>query len=248
MDVLATHDLVKEFTGFRAVSGVSLRADEGQILALVGPNGAGKTTLFNLLTGFLKPTAGRIELFGEDVTHLPPHGISRRGVARSFQITSLFDQLSVIEHVVLALQSPTGLGQRWWAGDAALRRFDIRARELLADVGLEAHASRAVASLPYGEKRALEIAIALALEPKLLLLDEPTAGMGMEDVRRTIDLVQRVRVGRTVILVEHNMGVVGELADRVVVMQQGRVIADGPYHEVRRDPAVVTAYLGQTDA
>ena len=248
MDALATHDLVKEFAGFRAVSGVSLRLEEGQVLALVGPNGAGKTTLFNLLTGFLKPTSGRIVLFGEDVTHLPPHRISRRGVARSFQITSLFEQLSVIEHVVLALQSPTGMGHRWWAGDASLLRFEARARELLDEVGLGDRASRPVGSLPYGEKRALEIAIALALEPKLLLLDEPTAGMSLDDVRRTIDLVQRVRAGRTVLLVEHNMGVVGELSDRVVVMQAGRVIADGAYHEVRHDPAVVTAYLGQIDA
>jgi branched-chain amino acid transport system ATP-binding protein len=248
VDALVTHDVVKEFAGFRAVSGVSLRLDEGKVLALVGPNGAGKTTLFNLLTGFLKPTAGRIELFGEDVTELPPHQICRRGVARSFQITSLFEQLSVVEHVVLALQSPTGLGQSWWAGDVSLRRFEPRALELLGEVGLAEHASRPVASLPYGEKRALEIALALALDPKLLLLDEPTAGMGVDDVRRTIDLVQRVRAGRTVILVEHNMGVVGELADRVVVMQQGKVIADGPYHDVRHDPAVVTAYLGQTDA
>jgi len=248
VDCLETYDLVKDFAGFRAVDGISLRLAEGQVLALVGPNGAGKTTLFNLVTGFVKPTSGRIVLFGDDVTSLPPHRIARRGVARSFQITSLFEQLSAIEHVVLALQSPTGLGRRFWAGDVALRRFDAGAHALLEEVGLGGLATRSVGSLPYGQKRALEIALALALDPRLLLLDEPTAGMGLDDVRRTIDLIQRVRSGRTVLLVDHNMGVVGELADRVVVMHQGRVIADGPYEQVRHDPAVVTAYLGQIDA
>ena len=248
MAVLETRDLVKEFAGFRAVNGVSLALDDGVVHALVGPNGAGKTTLFNLLTGFLKPTAGTITLFGEDATHLRPDRIARRGVARSFQITSLFEQLTVLEHVLLALQSGTGVGMRFWVGEGALYRSEPRARELLEEVGLTPLAERQASSLPYGQKRALEIALALALEPRLLLLDEPTAGMSLEDVRRTIDLVQRVRQGRTVLLVEHNMGVVAELAQRVIVLQQGRVIADGPYETVRRDPAVVTAYLGQVEA
>ena len=247
MAVLETRDLVKEFAGFRAVNGVSLALDDGRVHALVGPNGAGKTTLFNLLTGFLQPTSGEIRLFGEDATHLRPDRIARRGVARSFQITSLFEQLTVLEHVLLALQSGTGVGLRFWAGEGALHRFEPRARELLLEVGLAPLADRPAASLPYGQKRALEIALALALEPTLLLLDEPTAGMSLEDVRRTIDLVQRVRGGRTVLLVEHNMGVVAELAERVIVMQAGRIIADGPYEEVRADPAVVTAYLGQVE-
>lgn len=247
LSVLETQDLVKEFAGFRAVNGVSLALDDGRVHALVGPNGAGKTTLFNLLTGFLRPTSGVIRLFGEDATHLRPDRIARRGVARSFQITSLFEQLTVLEHVLLALQSATGVGMRFWAGEGALHRFEARARGLLAEVGLAALADRPASSLPYGQKRALEIALALALAPKLLLLDEPTAGMSLEDVRRTIDLVQRVRGGRTVLLVEHNMGVVAELAERVIVMQAGRIIADGPYDQVRADPAVVTAYLGQVE-
>jgi branched-chain amino acid transport system ATP-binding protein len=246
--VLESHDLVKEFAGFRAVNGVSLTLEEGKIHALVGPNGAGKTTLFNLFTGFLRPTAGRIVLFGEDATDLRPDQIAKRGVARSFQVTSLFEQLTALEHVLLALESRTGLAGVWWRSADALRRSEPRARDLLAEVGLSAFADRPAASLPYGQKRALEIALALALDPRLLLLDEPTAGMGLEDVRRTIDLVQRVRAGRTVLLVEHNMGVVGELSDRVVVMQQGRIIADGVYDDVRHRPEVVTAYLGQVDA
>jgi branched-chain amino acid transport system ATP-binding protein len=247
MAVLETRDLVKEFAGFRAVNSVSLTLDDGRVHALVGPNGAGKTTLFNLLTGFLQPTSGEIRLFGESATRLRPDRIARRGVARSFQITSLFEQLTVIEHVLLALQSGTGVGMRFWAGEGALRRFEPRARELLEEVGLTPLAERRASSLPYGQKRALEIALALALSPTLLLLDEPTAGMSLEDVRRTIDLVRRVRADRTVLLVEHNMGVVAELAERVIVMQAGRIIADGPYETVRQDPAVVTAYLGQVE-
>ena len=243
-----THGLVKEFAGFRAVNGVDLRLEAGKVHALVGPNGAGKTSLFNLLTGYLRPTAGRVVILGDDTTGLPPEGVARRGVARSFQITSLFEQLSALEHVLLALQSATDLGLRFWSSEGALRRFVPRGRELLGEVGLEGAADRLASDLPYGQKRALELAIALAREPRLLLLDEPTSGMGLEDVGRTIALIRQVAGGRTVLLVEHNMGVVAEVAQRVVVMQQGRVIADGPYEAVRHDPAVIAAYLGQVDA
>ncbi|HEV8469025.1 MAG TPA: ABC transporter ATP-binding protein [Candidatus Limnocylindria bacterium] len=243
-----TRALVKEFSGFRAVDSVDLRLDTDRVHALVGPNGAGKTSLFNLLTGFLRPTAGRILLFGQDSTGLSPEKIARRGVARSFQITSLFDHLTAIEHTALALQAGSTLGFRFWMSDRALGRFHDRARSILADVGLDELATRPAGSLPYGQKRALELALAIALDPRLLLLDEPTAGMGLEDVRRTIELIRRLRVGRTVVLVEHNMGVVAELADQVIVLQQGRVIAQGAYAAVREDPAVVTAYLGQSHA
>jgi branched-chain amino acid transport system ATP-binding protein len=248
MHAVETQALRKDFAGFQAVNGVDLRLAEGAVHALVGPNGAGKTSLFNLLTGFLAPTSGRILLFGTDVTGLRPHEIARRGVARSFQITSLFEELTVVEHVALALQSRTSLGFGFWRDEAALRRFDPRARELLAEVGLAGVAEQPVRHLPYGQKRALELALALALEPKLLLLDEPTAGMSAEDVQRTIELIARIRAGRTVVLVEHNMGVVGQLADNVIVLQQGRIIADGPYARVRTDPTVVAAYLGAADA
>jgi branched-chain amino acid transport system ATP-binding protein len=248
VNAVETHALHKDFAGFQAVNGVDLRLGEGRVHALVGPNGAGKTSLFNLLTGFLAPTSGRILLFGADVTGLPPHRIAARGVARSFQITSLFEELSAIEHVALALQSRTTLGFGFWRDEIALRRFDPRARALLAEVGLADVAEQPARHLPYSQKRALELALALALEPKLLLLDEPTAGMSAEDVQRTIDLIVRVRAGRTVVLVEHNMGVVGRLADNVIVMQQGKVIAEGPYETVRTDPAVIAAYLGAADA
>ncbi len=248
MNAVETHALHKDFAGFRAVNGVELRLEGGQVHALVGPNGAGKTSLFNLLTGFLRPTSGRVVLFGTDVTGLRPDQIAARGVARSFQITSLFEGLSVVEHAALALQSRTGLGFAFWRDEAELRRFDSRARELLAEVGLDGVAEQPVRHLPYGRKRALELALALALEPKLLLLDEPTAGMGAEDVQRTIALIERIRAGRTVVLVEHNMGVVGQLADNVIVLQQGTVIAEGPYETVRTEPAVIAAYLGAADA
>lgn len=248
MLALEARGLVKEFRGFRAVDGVDLRVEAGVVHALVGPNGAGKTTLFNLLTGFLKPTAGGIWLAGEPITHLPPDRIARRGLARSFQITSLFEQLSVLEHVVLALQAPSGLGYRFWQTERVLDRFRDEALAVLAQVGLDGLAARPVHSLAYGQKRALELALVLAVRPRVLLLDEPTAGMGVEDVDRIIDLIGRVRAGRTVVLVEHNMGVVARLADRVTVLQRGRVLAEGTYAEVRDDPRVIDAYLGQTHA
>ena len=248
MYAVETRTLQKDFAGFRAVNGVDLRLEAGRVHALVGPNGAGKTSLFNMLTGFLRPTSGQVLIFGDDVTGRRPDQISKLGVARSFQITSLFEELTAIEHVALALQSRTSLGYGFWRDEASLRRFDAPARVLLDEVGLSEVADRSARHLPYGQKRALELALALALEPKLLLLDEPTAGMSAEDVKRTIALVARLREGRTIVLVEHNMGVVGELAENVVVLQQGRIIAQGPYHIVRSDPAVISAYLGNVDA
>jgi branched-chain amino acid transport system ATP-binding protein len=242
--VLRARGLRKDFQGLWAVDGVDLDVADGSVHALVGPNGAGKTTLFNLLTGFLKPSAGTIELAGRDVTGEPPEGMVRLGVARSFQITSLFPQLGVREHVELALQGTTREGWRFWRSERLLGRFRGRAGELLDQVGLARRAEATAGSLAYGQKRALELALALALSPRLLLLDEPTAGMGMGDAERTVALVQRVREGRTVVLVEHNMRVVADLADRVTVLQQGAVLAEGPYAEVREDPRVIAAYLG----
>ena len=248
MYAIETRALQKDFAGFRAVNGVDLRLEAGRVHALVGPNGAGKTSLFNMLTGFLRPTSGQVLIFGDDVTGRRPDQIAKLGVARSFQITSLFEELTAIEHVALALQSRTSLGYGFWRDEASLRRFDAPARALLDEVGLSEVADRSARHLPYGQKRALELALALALEPRLLLLDEPTAGMSAEDVKRTIALVARLREGRSIVLVEHNMGVVGELAENVVVLQQGRIIAQGPYDTVRSDPAVISAYLGNVDA
>jgi branched-chain amino acid transport system ATP-binding protein len=244
---LRTTGLSKDFRGFRAVDSVDLEVTEGGVHALVGPNGAGKTTLFNLLTGFLKPSAGQITVFDQDVTGLQPEQIAHRGVARSFQITSLFENLTPREHVELALQGRTTQGYRFWRSDRLLRRFGDTAEELLQQVGLSGLAERPAGLLAYGQKRALEMALVLALDPKVMLLDEPTAGMGIEDVDRTIALVRRIATGRTVVFVDHNMHVVGSLADRVTVLQQGKVLAEGSYDEVRADERVITAYLGQAD-
>jgi branched-chain amino acid transport system ATP-binding protein len=245
--ILTARGLAKEFRGFRAVDGVDLDVAEGKVHALVGPNGAGKTTLFNLLTGFLKPTAGRITLGGRDLTGRSPEQVARLGVARSFQITSLFPQMTARGHLELALASSTPLGWRFWRSDRLLARFRDRALELLDQVGLADHAEVPAGTLAYGRKRALELALALALDPKVLLLDEPTAGMGMEDVDRTVRLIQQVREGRTVVLVEHNMTVVSSLADQVTVLQHGQVLVEGPYAEIRHDPRVISAYLGDAD-
>ncbi|MEU8803813.1 ABC transporter ATP-binding protein [Spirillospora sp. NPDC048819] len=247
--VLKARGLVREFRGFRAVDGVDLDVADGDVHALVGPNGAGKTTLFNLLTGFLKPTAGSVLLEARrELAGRSPEAITRLGVARSFQITSLFAELTPRRHVELALASRTGLGWRFWRSDRALDRFAGRAGELLDQVGLARHGDVPAGSLAYGRKRALELALALALDPKVLLLDEPTAGMGVEDVERTIELIRKIRAGRTVVLVEHNMSVVASLADRVTVLQHGTVLVEGPYAEIRHDPRVITAYLGDAHA
>ena len=246
--ILQVKGLTKQFQGFFAVAGVDMSIAEGDIHALVGPNGAGKTTLFNLLSGFLRPTAGEVLLAGRNIVRLRPDQLVRLGVARSFQITSLFKQLSPRRHVELALQGQTQLGYQFWTSESKLGQFRSKALELLDQVGLADLAEVAAQNLAYGQKRALEVALALASDPKLLLLDEPTAGMGMEDVERTVRLIQRVRAGRTVVLVEHNMQVVADLADRVTVMQAGQVLIEGTYREVRSDPTVISAYLGTSHA
>jgi branched-chain amino acid transport system ATP-binding protein len=238
--------LTKSFRGFTAVDHVDLTVHEGGVHALVGPNGAGKTTLFNLLTGFITPSSGTISIFDQDVTGLSPEQIARKGVARSFQITSLFENLTAREHVELALQGMTTQGLRFWRSEKLLSRHRPRVDELLEQVGLAALADRPSGFLAYGQKRALEMALVLALDPRVMLLDEPTAGMGIEDVDRTIDLVRRIAEGRTVVFVDHNMHVVGSLADHVTVLQQGAVLAQGSYDAVRRDERVITAYLGES--
>jgi branched-chain amino acid transport system ATP-binding protein len=223
----------------------------GTVHALVGPNGAGKTTLFNLLSGFIRPSEGRVSVFGEDITGLQPEQVAHKGVARSFQITSLFENLTPREHVELALQGrtsqgPISPGLRFWRSEKLLRRYRSEVDDLVGQVGLAELADKPVGLLAYGQKRALEMALVLALDPRVMLLDEPTAGMGIEDVDRTIALVRRIAEGRTVVFVDHNMHVVGSLADRVTVLQQGAVLAEGSYDDVRRDERVITAYLGES--
>jgi len=242
--ILETDGLTKEFRGFVAVSDVALQVRRGTIHGLIGPNGAGKTTCFNLLTKFLPPTRGTIRYDGRDITGMKPAEVARLGLVRSFQISAVFPHLTVLENVRVALQRSRGGSFDFWRSESLLRQFDDRAMALLEDVGLTTWAQLTAGELPYGRKRALEIATTLAMEPQMMLLDEPTAGMTHEDVDRIVALVRRVAAGRTVLLVEHNLKVVAGLCDRITVLTRGRVLAEGDYAEVSRNPEVVAAYLG----
>ena len=245
--ILQTQQLVKEFKGFVAVNGVSLQVRRGDIHALIGPNGAGKTTFFNLLTKFLPPTSGQILFNGVDITHEKPAQTARRGIVRSFQISATFPHLSVLENVRIALQRSTGLSFQFWRSEKVLNQLNERALELLETVGLQDFASTQAVELAYGRKRALEIATTLATEPELMLLDEPTQGMGHEDVGRVVELIRKVAANRTVLMVEHNMNVVANLSDTITVLARGAVLAEGPYQEVSQNPRVLEAYVGSVD-
>ncbi|MBK1686295.1 ABC transporter ATP-binding protein [Rubrivivax gelatinosus] len=246
--ILETQDLTKEFKGFVAVNKVNLRVRRGHIHALIGPNGAGKTTCFNLLTKFIRPTSGRILFNGQDITGESPAHIARRGVIRSFQISAVFPHLTVLENVRVALQRKLGTSFHFWRPERSLHTLDGRARELLHAVDLGEYAGHLAVELSYGRKRALEIATTLAMEPELMLLDEPTQGMGLEDVDRVRQLIKQVSADRTILMVEHNMSVVSSIADTITVLQRGATLAEGPYAEVSRNPAVVEAYMGSADA
>jgi branched-chain amino acid transport system ATP-binding protein len=242
--ILETRQLTKEFKGFVAVSDVNLRVRRGTIHALIGPNGAGKTTVFNLLTRFLTPTTGSIHYNGEDITHAKPAQIARKGIVRSFQISAVFPHLTVLENVRVALQRKLGTSFHFWRPERSLDSLNARALELLEAVDLREFAETVTVELPYGRKRALEIATTLALEPELMLLDEPTQGMGHEDVGRVTGLIKRVSASRTILMVEHNLSVVEHLSDTITVLQRGAVLAEGPYGEVSKNPQVLEAYVG----
>ncbi len=242
--ILETEDLTKEFAGFVAVNGVSLRVMRGSIHALIGPNGAGKTTCFNLLTKFLSPTRGRIVFKGHDISDMQPADVARLGLVRSFQISAVFPHMSVLENVRIALQRRRGGSFDFWRSASTLESFNERANALIADVGLSSFADWVAVELPYGRKRALEIATTLALDPEMLLLDEPTAGMGHEDIDRIAQLIKRVAAARTVLMVEHNLSVVENLCHRITVLTRGRILAEGDYASVSKNPEVREAYLG----
>lgn len=244
--VLETRALTKEFKGFTAVSDVNLKVQRGHIHALIGPNGAGKTTCFNLLTKFLTPTSGQILFNGKDITSAKPAQIARQGIIRSFQISAVFPHLTVLENVRIGLQRPLGNSFHFWKSEKKLSVLNDRAVALLALVDLENFADTLTVDLPYGRKRALEIATTLGMEPELMLLDEPTQGMGHEDVDRVTQLIKKVSVGRTILMVEHNMNVVAGISDRISVLQRGAVLAEGSYDEVSRNPEVMEAYMGST--
>jgi branched-chain amino acid transport system ATP-binding protein len=242
--IIETRGLTKEFNGFFAVSEVDLRVRRGQIHALIGPNGAGKTTCFNLLTKFLIPTRGHILYKGADITLAKPAEVARLGIVRSFQVSAVFPHMTVLENVRIALQRTLGTSFHFWKRESSLAVLNSRAMELLEEVDLAPFAAKVAVELPYGRKRALEIATTLAMEPELMLLDEPTQGMGHEDVGKVTALIKRAAANRTVLMVEHNMSVVSTIADTITVMQRGRIIADGPYSEVSKNPQVIEAYMG----
>ncbi|MFL5283333.1 MAG: ABC transporter ATP-binding protein [Rhodopila sp.] len=246
--ILETEGLTREFGGFLAVDGVNLRVRTGHIHALIGPNGAGKTTCFNLLTSFLPPTRGTIRFKDRDITGMKPAMVARLGLVRSFQISAVFPHLTALENVRLALQRARGASFDFWRSEQTLSVYDDRARELLYDVGLSGFAETVVADMSYGLKRALEIATTLALDPEMMLLDEPTAGMAHGDVDRIVQLIARIRTGRTILMVEHILSVVVGLCDRITVLTRGRVLAEGDYATVSKNPEVVAAYLGTVDA
>ena len=242
--ILETRSLTKEFKGFVAVKDVNLSIRRGSIHALIGPNGAGKTTCFNLLTHFLTPTRGQIYFNGNQITGARPAAIARMGLVRSFQISAVFPHLTVRENVRIALQRKKGHSLDFWRSEASLSVLDDRASELIDAVGLADYAHTQAVELPYGRKRALEIATTLALDPEMMLLDEPTAGMTHEDVQRIAALIRKVAANRTVLMVEHNLSVVSTLADRITVLARGEILAEGDYATVSRHPEVITAYLG----
>ncbi len=242
--VLETTGLTKDFRGFTAVRNVDLKVKRGTIHALIGPNGAGKTTCFNLITKFLQPTSGKIAYNGRDITKDKPHKVARLGLVRSFQISAVFPHLTVLENVRVALQRSLGTSYHFWRAETSVEVLNDKAMQLLSDVGVQAYAGIPAVELPYGRKRALEIATTLALDPAMLLLDEPMAGMGAEDIARTSALIKRVAKDRTVLMVEHNLSVVANLSDRITVLARGEVLAEGTYAEVSNNPQVVEAYMG----
>ena len=248
MNILETEGLTKEFRGFVAVNGVSLKVREGTIHALIGPNGAGKTTCFNLLTHFVAPTRGRITFRGRDITGSTPAHIARLGLVRSFQISAVFPHLTVLENVRIALQRTRGRSFDFWRAERVLHALNDRALELIDAVGLRGFTTTLAVELPYGRKRALEIATTLALDPVMMLLDEPTAGMTHEDVERITALIRKVAANRTVLMVEHNLSVVATLSNTITVLARGEILAEGDYATVSRNPEVVQAYMGSGHA
>jgi branched-chain amino acid transport system ATP-binding protein len=245
--ILETRELTKQFRGFIAVDKVSINVRRGSIHALIGPNGAGKTTFFNLLTKFLPPTSGSIVYNGHDITREKPAQTARRGVIRSFQISAVFPHLTVMENVRVALQRKLGTSFHFWKSESTLNHLNDRAMELLSEVDLAVFADTETVELPYGRKRALEIATTLALDPELMLLDEPTQGMGHEDVGRVVELIRKVAKNRTVLMVEHNMSVIANLSDQITVLARGTVLAEGPYEVVSKNPLVLEAYVGSAE-
>ena len=242
--VLETRELSKQFGGFRAVNNVNLRLRQGEVHALIGPNGAGKTTVFNLLTKFVQPTTGTIFFEGTDVTRLKPEEVARLGLARSFQISSVFPEMTVQQNVRIAIQRRKRMGHQFWRSLQHLDVLEDEILETLREVGLESHLRSRAEALPYGLKRVLEFATTVALAPRVMLLDEPMAGLGVEDISRIAELIRAAAKRCSILMVEHNLRAVETLSDHITVLQRGEVLADGNYETVSNDPRVIEAYLG----
>lgn len=242
--VIETQGLTKNFMGFTAVDDVNLKIREGTVHAVIGPNGAGKSTLFNLITKFHQPSAGKITLKGSDITRVRPANLAQKGMVRSFQISAIFPEMTVLENVKVARLRKYGAPSRFWESLGSMNALDEACLALIEDVGLTEYIHHFAGQLPYGRKRALELATTLALEPEVLLLDEPMAGLGQEDIKKISNLIGRVAKGRTVMMVEHNMSVIAQLADVITVLQRGEVLVEGDYDYVSRHPKVLEAYVG----
>lgn len=243
--VLETQELTVQFGGLVAVDHVNLKVRKGAFQSVIGPNGAGKTTLFNLICGIYKPTLGRVRFLGRDITAMAPHQVAQLGLGRSFQITNIFPNLTVLENVRLAVQAKAHVGYRILSLAASYRGFEERAHEILHQVNLAGKEQVIANTLPHGDKRKLEIGMLLATESELLLLDEPTAGMSHDDVPAVIEVIERIKAtGKTILLVEHKMDLILALSDTVTVLKSGGVIAEGTPEQVANDPQVRSAYLG----
>ena len=242
--ILQAEGLTKRFGGVAAVSDVDLTVRTGTIHSLIGPNGAGKTTCFNMLSSFLPPTSGRIHFKGRNITGMRAPDVARMRLVRSFQISAVFLRLTALKNIHVALQQKHGWGYNFWASDGRLEASTPEAMELLELVGLESSADVLASDLSYGQKRCLELATTLALEPELMLLDEPTAGLGIEDIKRITGVIRQIAKTRTILMVEHNLSVVAGLSDRISVLARGRILAEGDYETVSKDNRVIEAYLG----
>lgn len=244
MEIIKTKSLTKRFGGLVAVNNVDLNIEENRLTSIIGPNGAGKTTLYNLLIGLLKPDGGKIYFKGQDITGYPPHRIIKEGIARSFQILNIFNELPLFENIRIAVQAEKGHGLEMLSSINSLNEVNDRSFEIIKAIGLNGKENITAKNLSYGDRRILEIGIALASNPKLLLLDEPTSGLASKETGKMADFIQNLAKDLTIVVIEHDMSIVLSISDHIVVLHQGRIIAEGMPDQIRKNDEVQEAYLG----